>query len=84
MKNEKRPNGYATSDINIAAAMLTTEGVSFHSIEGDGQEKVFILAGDPEVLADYKHKWFHGVPFGDLKKFAAERKALLTLLPRKG
>ncbi len=83
MKNEKLPDGYMTSDINLAAAMWNNEGVEFKSVEGEGKEKVFRLKGDPDFLESIKNKWFTGIPvIGNQKSHADKRRHLLGVLPR--
>ncbi len=83
MKNEKLEDGYSTSDINLASAMLCHPGVQLVGIGGEGKEKVFNIKGDPELLAKMKSNWFNGIPVtGDLKAFADKKRGILAVLPR--
>lgn len=93
MRNEKRDNGFATSDINIAAVLLCQEGATYDGLEeydriDKGDEKMsqylFIVKGDPVKLEEIKTSWFQGRSsvVGDIKEFTKKRKFLLNSLPR--
>ena len=85
MKNEKVEKGFKTTDLNIAALLLSSEfATGEFGINGDGSEKTFFVGGDPDKLEDLKSKFFKGQPaIGDIRAFTEKRKSLLKLLPRK-
>jgi len=85
MKNEKVEKGFKTTDLNIAALLLSSEfATGEFGINGDGSEKTFFIGGDPDKLEDLKSKFFKGQPaIGDIRAFTEKRKSLLKLLPRK-
>ena len=88
MKNfkvdEGGERGFKTTDLNIAALLLCSEGSTGEfSLNGDGSEKTFFIKGDPAKLEDIKNKFFRGKPvIGDIRAFTEKRKSLLKLLPR--
>ena len=83
MKNERRPEGYGTSDINIAALLLTIEGTSFLRLEGEEDQRLFVLNGNSDILESKKNDWFKGQKvIGDVREFVEHRKYLLRLLKR--
>jgi len=72
MEYRKTADGFAISDINIAAGMLCADGVSFKGLEprAKGNGYLFLLMGDPDKLEARYDDWFHGRIHGDLHKFA--------------
>jgi len=89
MKNfkidEENRKGFKTTDLNIAALLLSSEfATGEFGINGDGSEKTFFVGGDPDKLEEIKSKFFKGQPvIGDVRAFTEKRKSLLKLLPRK-
>jgi len=85
MKNERDPQGFLTTDLNIAALLLISDGATGDfSLDGDEKEKTFFIKGDPDKLEAVKNKFFRGQPvIGDVRAFTEKRKSLLKLLPRR-
>ncbi len=83
MKNTKLDTGFLTTNIDLAAAMLCQDGVEFAMLGGEGNEREFVLKGDPEVCEAVRKAWFSGTPAGNMKHFAENRRTLLKLLPRR-
>jgi hypothetical protein len=82
MRNVKLENGYLTTNLDLAGAMLCVDGMSLDGIGGEGKEKEFRIKGDPKALEEIKEKWFTGRPVvDDLKRFAEKRRSLRALIP---
>ena len=84
MKNTKVEKGFETTDLNIAALLLSSDvATGEFGLDGEGREKTFFIKGDPDKLEEIKDKFFRGQKvIGDIKAFCEKRKSLLKLLPR--
>lgn len=71
MEYRKLDDGFAISDLNIAAGMLCTDGVSFERLEPrtKGNGYLFVLRGNPDKLNQLVNDWFHGKVRDDLHHF---------------